>query len=84
MDAAANTGSKPSSPDSVKSSSPGVRSGTAENPQRKEERLIALYRDLTGDSENAARSVYMHLHLGALPPAATDSRPADHDNKSGQ
>jgi hypothetical protein len=42
----------------------------AEARQRKEERLIALYMDLTGASESTARSVYMYL---GWPPSSSDS-----------
>ncbi len=42
---------------------PNSSQAAAERRQR-EERLIALYMEMTGVSESAARSVYMHLGLG--------------------
>jgi len=66
MGAATNINSGPSATDSSKPvNSPSTSgSGNVAERQRREERLIALYMELTGANEAAARSVYMHLGLG--------------------
>ena len=73
MDAAANTNSGPSAanaPDTMNSPATSSSANAADR-QRQEERLIALYMDLTGASEAAARSVYMHLGLDHQGPAGS-------------
>ena len=75
MRAAVNTSPGPSAAKPLDTMNPsGVNtSATTSEQQRKEERLIALYMDLTGANEATARSVYMHLGLeGRNPP---DGRP---------
>ncbi len=49
-------------PKTMESPNPNSSQAAAERRQR-EERLIALYMEMTGVSESAARSVYMHLDL---------------------
>jgi hypothetical protein len=71
MAAAANTIPGPSAANPIDSMNPPSpsQSASAADRQRKEERLIALYMDLTGASEATARSVYMHLGLDRQGPS---------------
>lgn len=77
MASATKTDSGPSAVDSTGSlKSPSTTSGpSAAERQSKEERLIALYMELTGVTEAAARDVYMHLDLNGR--QATDLPPGN-------
>jgi hypothetical protein len=49
--------------DSNGSNGPQPVHAAAPDPRTSEEKMIALYMDLTGESESAARNVYSHLGL---------------------
>jgi hypothetical protein len=49
--------------DSKSNNGPQPEQAAAPDPRTSEEKMIALYMELTGENESAARNVYSHLGL---------------------